>query len=67
MDILVLAMYEEVYSTTLQCEGCESVLPRSVEQHGLEARAEVSEVSLLILKDKIRIKLRYSNCGFASS
>lgn len=48
MDVLVLAMYEEVYSTTLPCEGCESVLPNSVEQHGLEARVEVSEVQFII-------------------
>lgn len=68
MDILVLAMYEEVYSTTLPCEGCESVLPNSVEQHGLEARVEVSEVQfIIILEDKKRVKLRYSNGIFASS
>lgn len=48
MDILVLAMYEEIYSTTLQCEGCESVLPNSVQQHELEARVEVSEVQFII-------------------
>lgn len=48
MDILFLAMYEEVYSTTLQCEECESVLPNSVEQLGLEARVEVSEVQFII-------------------
>lgn len=43
-------MYEEVYSTTLQCEGCESVLPSSVEQHGLEARVEVNEVQRVRIK-----------------
>lgn len=48
MDILILAMYEAVYSITLQCEGCESVLPNSVEHHGLEARVEVSEVQFII-------------------
>lgn len=41
-------MSEEAYSTTLQCEGCESVLPNSVEQHGREARVEVSEVQFII-------------------
>lgn len=41
-------MYEEVYSTTLQCERCESVLLNSVEQHGLEAMAKVSEVQFII-------------------
>lgn len=35
-------------SITLQCEGCESVLPNSVEHHGLEARVEVSEVQFII-------------------
>lgn len=47
MDILVLAMYEEIYRTTFQCEGCESVLPSRVEQHGLEARVEVNEVQFI--------------------
>lgn len=68
MDILVLAMYEEIYSTTLQSEGCESVLPNSVQQHGLEARVEVSEVEFIInIRGQKRVKLRYSNSIFASS
>lgn len=44
MDVLRLAMYDEVYSTTLQCEGCESVLPGTVEWHRFKSRRELSEV-----------------------
>lgn len=45
MDVLGLAMYEEVYSTTLQCEVCESLLPGTV---GFKSRGELSEVQFLM-------------------
>lgn len=68
MDILVLAMSEEVCSTTLQCKGCDSLLPNSVEQHGLETRVEVSGVQFIItIGGQKKVKLRYTNCVFASS
>lgn len=68
MDVLGLAMYEEVYSITLQCEGCESVLPGTVEQHGFKSRGELSEVQFLInIGQKKSFKLRYSDCIYASS
>jgi len=48
VDVLGLPIYEEVYSTTLECEGCESVLPDTIEWHGFKSRGECSEVQFLM-------------------